>query len=124
MQPDAAFSAGGSSATSDPKSEVVALVGGRQHRHAFFYADWLVQRLASRRLRYPLDHPDGASRCYLPTDETYEHPTARVTDEFGQKRPALTRVWAWVEPEQWTRWGREYRTPEEASENSDGIEAA
>lgn len=104
------------SAYTDPATPVVALVGGPRHRFAYWYRDWLTNRLSSRRGRYPLDHPCASSRCYLPTDTTYDHPTATVADEYGEHHPALTREWVWVAPEQWERWDREYFTPEEATD--------
>ncbi|MFC3892110.1 hypothetical protein ACFOWZ_11545 [Lentzea rhizosphaerae] len=107
------------SAYSNPVTPVVALVGGPQHRRAYFYRDWLANRLSSRRGRYPLTHACGSSRCYLPSDDTYEHPIAKVTDDYGDKQPALTRVWVWVAPEQWMRWDREYFTPEEAADDTE-----
>ncbi|MBB5958409.1 hypothetical protein FHS29_005017 [Saccharothrix tamanrassetensis] len=92
----------------DPATPLVALEGGPKHRRWFFYTDWLTARRASRLHRYPLNHPCGSERCYLPTDRHTDNPDELITQRHGQ-----ARVWTWVTPEQWQRWGREYLTPEE-----------
>jgi hypothetical protein len=90
----------------DPYSELVALQGGPRDHRWFYYRDWIAARRASRRLRCPLERPDGASRCYAPTTE--------FADQPGKGDAVLTaRVWTYLPPEQWRAWGREYRTPEE-----------
>ena len=102
-----------------PRTRLVALEGGPQHHQWFFYADWLALRLASRRGRYPLAHPCGSERCYLPTERFTENADPHVTRRHGQ-----ARVWVFVAPEQWARWGREYFTPEEISEHQSERNAA
>jgi hypothetical protein len=97
------------SACTDPATPLVALSGGPKRHQWLFYADWLAQRRSSR--RYPLDHPDGACRCYLPTEELGVNTDPAVTRKYGD-----ARVWKYVPPEQWARWGREYRTPEETTD--------
>ncbi|PRY36265.1 hypothetical protein [Umezawaea tangerina] len=92
----------------DPTTPLVALSGGPQNRRWFFYADWLALRDSSRRGRYPLHHHCAVPRCYLPTDRMAVNTNSAITDKYG---PA--RTWTWVEPAQWSRWGREYLTPEE-----------
>lgn len=94
------------SAFTDPATPMVALSGGPSNRRWFFYRDWLVLRRSSR--RYPLDHPCGSPRCYLPTEELGVNSDPAITDKYG-----AARVWNYVPPDQWARWGREYRTPEE-----------
>lgn len=94
----------------DPATPLVALSGGPRHGRWWFYRDWLATRAASRRGRYRLDHPCGSSRCYLPTTHT-----ATPTDPAAA-RHGTARVWQYVPPAQWARWGREYLTLEEAAE--------
>lgn len=95
-------------AYTDPKTDLVALDGGPRHHRWLFYRDWLELRASSRRMRYPLHHPAGSPRCYLPTEELATNPNPAITHRYG-----AARTWRWVEPDQWARWGREYLTPEE-----------
>jgi hypothetical protein len=88
----------------------VALENGPSNRRWFFYRDWLALRRSSRLGRYALDHPCGSPRCYLPTEELAVNSDPAITARYGD-----ARVWRYVAPEQWARWGREYRTPEEAA---------
>ncbi|MFD7655452.1 hypothetical protein ACFV4N_15885 [Actinosynnema sp. NPDC059797] len=98
----------------DPRTELVALHGGPQHHRWFHYRDWLARRDASRRGRYHLGHACAAERRYLPTDHLTTHPDPALTDRHG---PA--RVWIYIDLNQWWRWGREYRTPEETGAHHD-----
>lgn len=90
---------------------VVALEGGPRNGCWFLYRDWLALRKSSRRGRYPLDHPCGASRCYLPTDRMAEN-----TDPAVAELHRRAQVWEYIPPAQWIRWGREYSAPEEAAD--------
>ncbi|SES20605.1 hypothetical protein [Actinokineospora terrae] len=95
----------------NPRSDLVALRDGPRHGRWFFYRDWLTTRSASRRMRYPLDHHCAATRCYLPTTDT-----ATNTDPNAIAHGHThARIWTWVTPAQWQRWGREYLTPEESA---------
>jgi hypothetical protein len=90
----------------DPHSELVALRGGPRDHRWLYYRDWIAARCSSRRLRVPLDRPDGASRCYAPTT-TFTHQHTKSGNEL------TARVWTYLPPQQWRAWGSEYRTPEE-----------
>lgn len=92
----------------NPRTPLVTLEGGPRRCQWWPYRDWLAVRESSRRDGYPLDHPWGSSRCYLPTDRRFIN-----TDPAVPRRNGLTRVWKYIPPTQWARWGREYRTPEE-----------
>ncbi|WNV90953.1 hypothetical protein [Umezawaea sp. Da 62-37] len=96
------------SAYSNPATPLVALERGPSNRRWFFYRDWLAQRRSSRLGRYLLDHPCGSSRCYLPTERIGTNANPAITEEHG-----IARVWEYVPPAQWARWGREYLAPEE-----------
>jgi hypothetical protein len=99
----------------NPRTRSVALEGGPRDRQWWPYRDWLAVRESSRRDGYPLDHPWGSCRCYLPTDR---HTTN--TDPAFPRRTGQARVWQYVPPEQWARWGREYLTPEETTRHHEG----
>jgi hypothetical protein len=94
----------------NPRTPMVALDGGPRHLQWWPYRDWLAVRESSRRDGCPLDHPWGSSRCYLPTVHC-----ATNTDPRFPLRTGQARVWEYIPPEQWTSWGREYFTPEEAT---------
>jgi hypothetical protein len=96
----------------DPATPLVALSGGSRHGRWFFYRDWLELRVSSRRLRHSLYHPSGFPRCYLPTDRMGVNPDPDITAKHGR-----ARVWEYVPPEQWARWGKEYLAPEERPEH-------
>ncbi|CAM4025246.1 hypothetical protein KIPE111705_36965 [Kibdelosporangium persicum] len=96
----------------DPHSDLVALSGGPRDHRWYFYGDWLATRRASRRLRCPLDRPDGASRCYAPTT-TFAYQTTKSGTDLA------ARVWIYLPPSQWETWGSEYRTPEEPDDDAE-----
>ncbi|SMC98984.1 hypothetical protein [Kibdelosporangium aridum] len=93
-------------AWNDPHSDLVSLSGGPRDHRWFYYGDWIATRRASRRGRYPLEHPCGSSRCYAPTTAFAHQVTKAGTD-------MVARIWQYVPPPQWAAWGGEYRTPEE-----------
>ncbi|MFD1151418.1 hypothetical protein [Saccharothrix hoggarensis] len=93
-----------------PRTPLVALEGGPKHRRWLFYADWLALRAASRRGRYPIDHPCASERRYLPTDRHATNTNPAITDRHGE-----ARIWEHVPPATWRHWDREYLTPEETS---------
>jgi hypothetical protein len=92
----------------NPRTPLVALEGGPSYGRWFFYRDWLALRRSSRRSRYSLDRPCGSCRCYLPTNRLATNTDPTITERHGE-----ARVWEYIPPEQWTRWGRQYFTPEE-----------
>nr|WP_042184397.1 hypothetical protein [Kibdelosporangium sp. MJ126-NF4]CEL16271.1 hypothetical protein [Kibdelosporangium sp. MJ126-NF4]CTQ94195.1 hypothetical protein [Kibdelosporangium sp. MJ126-NF4] len=93
----------------NPESRAVFLEGGPRDHQWWPYREWLAVRDASRRDGDALTDPWGCSRCYLPTYRL----TVNTDPVRFPLRKGHARVWEYVPPAQWARWGKEYRTPEE-----------
>ena len=96
----------------DPESDFVATRDGPHRGRWYTYRDWLAVRRSSRRLGCDLARPDGAPRCYAPTTDWVGRTDIRDS-------PMRARVWQYIPPSQWAQWEREYRTPDEATDDLD-----
>jgi hypothetical protein len=92
-----------------PDSDYVVCVDGPLCGRWYTYDDWLVQRQSSVRLGVAIDRPDAVARCYLPTNRA----AGRTDKPEGRDQYMQARVWEYVPPEQWIKWDKEYKTPEE-----------